>query len=191
MAGDHLPLVKHWRHRRLITEQAFDKLLAIDCTLAEFDSALELYQVLEVTPIGEGIVKELLMVASWIRPLHVVVIVDEGPREEGVDTIHEPDQRRWAAVDGLGRGSSSRRANTRHFGGWGGGGHPPLRGSVRGLNQPRHDQTIRAMKACPQPSGALSSKWILSGSENDKIASPASVRSLTSPCSIPALSRAC
>jgi len=35
-----LPRTKIWRHPRLISEHAFDKLRLLDCTFAEFDIAL-------------------------------------------------------------------------------------------------------------------------------------------------------
>jgi hypothetical protein len=35
-----LPRPKAWRHPKLISEHAFDKLRLLDCTFAEFDIAL-------------------------------------------------------------------------------------------------------------------------------------------------------
>lgn len=96
MAAAHLPRVKRWRHRRLSTEHAFDKLGAIDCTLGEFEVALEASEIIEESLIEHGVTKELVILTRWTRPLHLVVIVDELRSEERILTIYEPDQWRWS-----------------------------------------------------------------------------------------------
>ncbi len=42
-------------------------------------------------------VSELLVVVSWTRPLHVVVVVDDARREERIVTVYEPDPDLWSA----------------------------------------------------------------------------------------------
>lgn len=86
---------KVWRHRRLITEHAFDKLRQIDCTFAEFEEACETGEIIEERAQPSGVV-ELVLVVDWARPLHVVVDVDEERREERVVTVYEPDPDRWS-----------------------------------------------------------------------------------------------
>jgi hypothetical protein len=43
-----------------------------------------------------GRLKELVLVISWRRPLHVVVIVDVVRGEERIVTVYEPDPGRWS-----------------------------------------------------------------------------------------------
>jgi hypothetical protein len=43
------------------------------------------------------LLKELLLVVEWKRPLHVVVLVDELRREERVVTVYEPDPGLWSS----------------------------------------------------------------------------------------------
>lgn len=96
--SDKLPRPKVWRYARLVSEHAFDKLRAIDCTFAEFAAAIEHAEILEEQALGEdGSPKELLLVIEWTRPLHVVVVVDEQHREERIVTVYEPDPDRWSA----------------------------------------------------------------------------------------------
>ena len=88
---------KEWRHGRLISEHAFDKLRLIDCTFAEFDAAIDASEVIEVEEVEPGVVKELVLVTGWRRPLHLVVVVDESRLEERVVTVYEPDLKHWSA----------------------------------------------------------------------------------------------
>jgi len=92
-----LPRLKEWRFRRWISEHAFDKLRVIDCTFAEFTEALESAEIIEETTVEPGAVKELLLVVDWVRPLHVVVVVDEIHEEERVITVYEPDDDLWSS----------------------------------------------------------------------------------------------
>ncbi len=92
-----LPRPKVWRHPKLITEHAFDKLRLLDCTFAEFDIALEQAEVIQEQVPTDGALKELLLVLEWNRPLHVVVMVDDVRREERVVTLYEPDPAHWSS----------------------------------------------------------------------------------------------
>jgi hypothetical protein len=84
-----------WRHERLITEHAFDKLRNIDCGFAEFAASLETAEVVEEDDLGNGAIKELVPSVEWIRPLHVVVVVDDLHEEERIVTVDEPSADRW------------------------------------------------------------------------------------------------
>lgn len=86
---------KVWRHRRLITEHAFDKLRQIDCTFAEFEAACQRGEIIEERQQLTGVV-ELVLVVDWTRPLHVVVDVDDEHQEERVVTVYEPDPNLWS-----------------------------------------------------------------------------------------------
>src|SRR5687768_13854250 len=88
---------KEWRFDRFISEHAFDKLRDIDCTFAEWEAALAAAEIIDSLELDPGVTKELLLLAGWKRPLHVVVLVDERRREERVLTIYEPDPARWTA----------------------------------------------------------------------------------------------
>jgi len=96
MAGQ-LPRPKVWRHPKLLSEHAFDKLRSLDCTFAEFEVAIERAEVIEEHDLPVQTLKELLLVVDWIRPLHVVVVVDEVRREERILTVYEPDPNLWSS----------------------------------------------------------------------------------------------
>ncbi len=89
---------KRSEHRRKrLSEHAFDKLRLLDCTVAEFEVAIESAVVIEEHPIDdEGSLKELVLVVDWTRPLHLVVVVDERRREERIVTVYEPDPDLWS-----------------------------------------------------------------------------------------------
>lgn len=87
---------KRWLARRLLTEHAFDKLRAIDCSFREFEVACEDADVIETIDLESG-AKELLVTLAWVRPLHVVVIVDHVHDEDRILTIYEPDSSLWSA----------------------------------------------------------------------------------------------
>lgn len=90
-----LPRPKVWRFERLITEHAFDKLRLIDCSFAEFTVVLEDAEVIEEAEVDDAEVKELVLTIEWVRPLHVVVVVDERRQEERIVTVYEPDDDLW------------------------------------------------------------------------------------------------
>lgn len=92
-----LPRPKVWTHPRWVSEHAFDKLRMIDCTFAEFEAALQGAEVIEERVVEPSAVSELLVVVSWTRPLHVVVVVDDARREERIVTVYEPDPDLWSA----------------------------------------------------------------------------------------------
>ena len=103
MMASNTPHRKVWTHDRWLSEHAFDKLRLIDCTLGEFASALDTAEVIETTEVEDGGSKELLLVGGWVRPLHVVVIVDHIRMEERVVTVDEPDPDAWSADYGTRR----------------------------------------------------------------------------------------
>lgn len=90
-----LPRPKVWRHERLITEHAFDKLRSINCGFAEFAAVIETAEVIEEHALVDDALKELVLVVDWARPLHVVVVVDDRREEERIITVYEPDFDRW------------------------------------------------------------------------------------------------
>lgn len=90
-----VPRPKVWQYPRWVSEHAFDKLRLIDCTFAEFDTAIEEAEVIEETA-SEGTQKQLVLVRGWKRPLHVAVVVDDRRGEERIVTIYEPDPERWS-----------------------------------------------------------------------------------------------
>lgn len=88
---------KVWRHPKRLSEHAFDKLRLLDCTFGEFDELLARADIIEEHQLPSGELKEVLLLLDWRLPLHVVVVVDEGRREERVVTVYEPDRSQWAA----------------------------------------------------------------------------------------------
>lgn len=97
--AERLPRPKVWRHPKLLSEHAFDKLRLLDCTLAEFEAALDVAEVIEETDVDgyAGTLKELVLSIQWKRPLHTVVVVDDARAEERIVTVYEPDPERWSA----------------------------------------------------------------------------------------------
>ena len=91
------PRKKEWRHPKVISEHAFDKLLVLDCTLAELEVALDGAEIIEERELDDGTTKELLLVVDWKRPLHIVVVVDDQRREERIVTVYEPLAGQWTA----------------------------------------------------------------------------------------------
>ena len=91
-----LPRPKVWRHPKLLSEHAFDKLRLLDCTIAEFEIAIEHAEVIEEHEVEADVLKELVLSVSWTRPLHVVVVVDDQRAEERIVTVYEPDPDRWS-----------------------------------------------------------------------------------------------
>jgi hypothetical protein len=69
----------------------------LDCTFAEFDVALANAEVIEEHQIGPAELKELVLVIDWVRPLHVVVVVDDAHEEERIVTVYEPDPEQWSS----------------------------------------------------------------------------------------------
>jgi hypothetical protein len=39
--------------------------------------------------------KELVLLLEWVRPLHVVIVVDVARQEERLVTVDEPDPSEW------------------------------------------------------------------------------------------------
>ena len=80
----------------VLTEHVFDKIRSIDMALAEFEELLGGGEVIEEHEAEPGRLKELVLVIDWMRPLHVVVIVDAVRGEERIVTVYEPDHERWS-----------------------------------------------------------------------------------------------
>lgn len=74
----------------------FEKIRAIDMTLAEFETLLGTGEVIEEAVTEDGELKELVLLLGWIRPLHVVVIVADRHEEERIITVYEPDPDGWS-----------------------------------------------------------------------------------------------
>ncbi|HZD23206.1 MAG TPA: DUF4258 domain-containing protein [Acidimicrobiia bacterium] len=91
-----VPRREVWEYPKWISEHAFDRLRLIDCTFSEFDLALESAEVIEETTVDPDVLKELLLLVEWKRPLHVVVVVDSRGREERIVTVYEPHGDRWS-----------------------------------------------------------------------------------------------
>jgi hypothetical protein len=72
------PYVQRFGYR--YSEHVFDKLEVIDIALREFERLLGSGEVIEEAPGGLFVAKELVLLVEWLRPLHVVIAVDEGRR---------------------------------------------------------------------------------------------------------------
>jgi hypothetical protein len=88
------PYVRRFEYR--YSEHVFDKLEIIDIALREFERILGSGEVIEEAPAGLFVVKELVLLVEWLRPLHVVIAVDEGRRRETLVTVYEPYPAEWS-----------------------------------------------------------------------------------------------
>lgn len=80
-----------------LTYHVFEKLRSIDMTLAEFELLLGAGEVIEEDDRTDTQLEELVLVSEWKRPLHLVVIVDEGKSGERILTVYEPDPELWSS----------------------------------------------------------------------------------------------
>ena len=80
----------------VLTAHVFEKIRSIDMTLGEFGRLLSMGEVIEEHDLGEGLLHEVVLVVDWIRPLHLVFVVDERRAEERIVTVYEPDPTQWA-----------------------------------------------------------------------------------------------
>ena len=94
--SDDAAHTKLFRFPIVLTDHVFDKVRSIDMTLAEFREVLQNGLVIEETVIAETALKQLVLAVDWLRPLHVVVVVDEAHREERIVTVYEPNPARWS-----------------------------------------------------------------------------------------------
>jgi hypothetical protein len=92
---DEVERPKVFRYPVLLTEHVFDKLRSIDLGLTEFEELLDTAAVIEETVLAPDQLKELVLLIEWIRPIHLVVIVDDTHEEERILTVYEPDPTRW------------------------------------------------------------------------------------------------
>jgi hypothetical protein len=81
---------------RVLTLHVFEKVRALDITLAEFEQLLDGGEVVEETQLRAMELEQVVLVLDWLRPLHVVVVVDDVHQEERIITVYEPDTDRWA-----------------------------------------------------------------------------------------------
>jgi hypothetical protein len=94
--SDEADRTKIFRFPIVLTDHVFDKVRSIDMTLAEFRDVLQSGVVIEETVIADTALKQLVLAVDWLRPLHVVVVVDGAHREERIVTVYEPDPARWS-----------------------------------------------------------------------------------------------
>lgn len=47
-------------------------------------------------PLDRWASKELVLLVEWVRPLHVVIVVDSARQEERLVTVYKPDPARWS-----------------------------------------------------------------------------------------------
>lgn len=81
--------------RHVIRDHVYDKCWLLDITWAEVEALLDDGEVVEQHALGEGDLKEIRLLLQWVRPLHVVYIVNERRRLVVYRTLYEPDTERW------------------------------------------------------------------------------------------------
>jgi len=84
-----------YKYRRHV----FDKLRALDLVLAEFQQLLGHGEVIAEAEAEDGPSerREVVLLVEWLRPLHVVIVVDSVQEEERLVTVYEPDPSIWTA----------------------------------------------------------------------------------------------
>ena len=89
------------RFDRIYSDHTFDKLRSIDMALGELVAMLDDHdvpaEVIAAAREGDTSVKEVVLLVQWKRPLHVVIVVDEGRVQERVATVYEPYPSDWTA----------------------------------------------------------------------------------------------
>ncbi len=88
------PYVRRFEYR--YSARVFDKMEIIDIALGEFERLLASGEVIEEAPAGLFVVKELVLLIEWVRPLRVVIAVDESRRRETLVTVYEPWPAEWS-----------------------------------------------------------------------------------------------
>jgi hypothetical protein len=96
--GRYRPVSRPYRRRfeYRYSEHVFDKLAIIDISLGEFERLLGSGEVIEEAAGGLFVVKELVLLIEWIRPLHVAIAVDENRMRETLVTVYEPYADEWS-----------------------------------------------------------------------------------------------
>ena len=61
----------------------------------EFETLLDTGIVIEETGLTDGLLKKLVLLIEWSRPLHLVVVVDDVRQEARVVTVYKPEPTRW------------------------------------------------------------------------------------------------
>jgi hypothetical protein len=92
-----MPRPKTFAYPVVLTDHVFDKVRAIDLTLAEFDTLIGTGEIIEEHALSGEEIKEIVLLLDWVRPFHLVVIVDHRRREERILTLYEPDPDRWSS----------------------------------------------------------------------------------------------
>ena len=82
-----------YKYRRHV----FDKLRALDLVLAEFQQLLGRGDVIAEAEDGSAERREVVLLVEWLRPLHLVIVVDSAREEERLVTVYEPDPSIWTA----------------------------------------------------------------------------------------------
>lgn len=82
-----------YKYRRHV----FDKLRVLDLVLAEFQQLLGRGEVIAEVEDDPTELREIVLLVEWLKPLHVVIVVDSAHREERLVTVYEPDPAMWTA----------------------------------------------------------------------------------------------
>jgi hypothetical protein len=65
--------------------------------LAEFQELLGRGEVIAEADTSAAEVREIVLLIEWLRPLHVVIVVDSAHHEERLVTVYEPHPALWTA----------------------------------------------------------------------------------------------
>lgn len=89
------PYIKQFRYK--YRRHVFDKLRALDLVLAEFQQVLGQGEVIAEAADRPSERREIVLLVEWLRPLHVVIVIDSDHEEERLVTVYEPDPALWTA----------------------------------------------------------------------------------------------
>ena len=95
-AGPYRPVSRPYvkRFRCVYRQHLFDKLHELDLPLVEFQQLLGRGEVIAEAPAAAEI-KEIVLIVDWVRPLDLVVAVDEQRGEQRLVTVYEPRPSEW------------------------------------------------------------------------------------------------
>jgi hypothetical protein len=89
------PYVKRYGYK--YRRHVFDKLRVLDLLLAEFQQLVGRGEVIAEAEDGLVELREIVLLVEWLKPLHVVIVVDSARQEERLVTVYEPDPAVWTA----------------------------------------------------------------------------------------------
>ena len=84
-------------YRHLVRDHVYDKCWHLDITWAEVERLLDTGEVIEEHDLGTEGRKQIRLLLDWLRPLHLVYVVNDSAQIVVYRTLYEPDTEHWHA----------------------------------------------------------------------------------------------